>query len=59
MARVLERCRDAEGRARLAEEGRRRFAQFLQQQQVQTDIAVQHRREAEDAYQQSAAAWGT
>jgi hypothetical protein len=53
MGRVLEqRCRELEGQARLAEEGRRRLEQVLHQQQVQTDIAAQHRREAEDAYQQ-------
>jgi hypothetical protein len=53
MVRVLEqRCRDAEGQARLAEEGRRRTEQLLHQQQVQTDINAQGRQRAENAYQQ-------
>src|SRR5438128_1133274 len=53
MVRVLEqRCRDTEGQARLAEEGRRRLEQLPHQQQVQTDIAAQRWHEAEDAYQQ-------
>ena len=53
MVRVLEqRCRDLEAQAHLAEEGRRRFEQSLQQQHVQTDLAAQHRHEAEDAYRQ-------
>jgi hypothetical protein len=53
MVRVLEqRCRELGGQARLAEEGRRRLEQVLHQQQLQTDIVAQHRREAEDAYQQ-------
>jgi hypothetical protein len=44
MVRVLEqRCRDAEGQARLAKEGRRRTAQLLHQQQVQTDINARGR----------------
>jgi len=52
MVRVLEhRCRDAEGRAKLAEQGRRQYELMLRQQQVQTDIAAERRGEAEDAYQ--------
>jgi hypothetical protein len=53
MVRVLEqRCRDAEGQARLAEEGRHRIEQLLHQQEVQTDINAQGRQQAEDAHQQ-------
>jgi hypothetical protein len=53
VVRVLEQQRrDAEGRAKLAEEGRRQYALMLLQQQVQTDIAAQRRGEAQDAYQQ-------
>jgi hypothetical protein len=52
MVRVLEqRCREAEGQARLADEGRR-LKRAIHQQQVQTDLAAQHRREAEAAYGQ-------
>ena len=58
MVRVLEqRCRDAEGQAGLAEEGRRRFEQLFHQQQVQTDINAQGRQQSEDATSRSAAIW--
>ena len=53
MVRVLEqRCREAEGQAGLAEEGRHRSSSCSHQQQVQTDSNAHGRQQAEDAYQQ-------